>query len=74
MRGINCYVEGLEGRGIFVGCCLNYCQNVEKTRRNKVFEVIVKNKLNEFLSIYDYSIENMEKYFNRLDLKSHIIS
>ena len=68
MRTYNCFVPGFEQKGVFIGCLLNSLEkNLDKTRKSETFQTQVWTKFKDFESIYDYSFENLEKYFNRFE-------
>ena len=66
MKKICCYVSGFEPYGIFAGVLLAKSNaNISlKYRRSTEFYNLVSFELENFLEIYDYNLENIEKYFS----------
>ncbi len=72
MRKFCCHVAGFESYGLFVGMLLQEqrshltsAKKCEKFRNSDAFYNIVSDKLEYFLSIYDYNRSNIEKFFAR---------
>ena len=66
MRRVSCYLPGLPGYGYFIGVHLaNQRGNLTKIRSSIDFYNLVSSDLENFLQIYDYNKENVEKYFSR---------
>ena len=66
MRKISCFVSGFQPYGMFVGALLQEQRgNLNQIRETVEFQNLLSDKLDDFLSIYDYNKANIEKYFSR---------
>ena len=66
MRSYACFVENFEDKAIFVGCLLDaYERNIDRVRKSVDFRAILEEKYADFSSLYEYNMENLEKYFGR---------
>ena len=70
MKKIPCFLIDYEPYGLFIGCQLLSEDLNENTKYNKILKSIkfhntVNEQLEKFLEIYTYSVENLEKWFER---------
>ena len=66
MKKIPCYVENFEPYGYFIGVLLSEQNgNLYKVRDSSDFYNLLHDELEKFLNSYEYSRENVEKYFSR---------
>ena len=70
MKKIPCFLFDFEPYGVFIGCQLlledqNLEQNYNKILKSIKFHNTVNEQLEKFLEIYTYSVENLEKWFER---------
>ena len=72
MKKIPCFLFDFEPYGVFIGCQLlledqNLEQNYNKILKSIKFYNTVNEQLEKFLEIYTYSIEKVEKWFQRFE-------
>ena len=66
MKKIPCYVKDFEPYGYFVGALLSKQNgNLYKVRDSTKFHNLLHVELDNFLKAYNYSRENIERYFCR---------
>jgi hypothetical protein len=67
MRKLLCFLQDFAPFGVFVGCSLlKFPGNYKKRLKSIEFYNEVSENLEEFLKFHDYTIKNLEKWFNRL--------
>ena len=74
---IPCYLEGFEDYGLFVGCILAIKGGTNnQVRKSAEFLREVQREFECFRENYEYSHENVQKYFSRyfLSLNKSLIS
>jgi len=67
MKLTSCFVEGLEPWGMLSGVLLNASKedNLNQYKSSIDFYNKASKELEDFLEIYTYSVENLEKWFRR---------
>jgi hypothetical protein len=66
MKKICCFLQNFQEYGIFIGCQLLKCEGEpSKNLKTRKFYNIISRELEKYLDLYEYSIENLEKWFER---------
>ena len=67
MRRTRCFVEGFEQWGLFIGVLLAESgeEKLEELRKSIRFYNHASEQLESFFEIYDFTVENLEKWFKR---------
>lgn len=67
MKKISCFLNGFEPYGYFIGGLLSCSKekNLLSVKNSIEFYNEVADKLDQFLELYDYSKDNVEKWFSR---------
>ena len=66
MKKICCFLQDFQEYGVFIGCQLLKCDGEpSKILKTIKFYNLVNSELEKFLDIYEYSKENLEKWFER---------
>ena len=66
---VSCFLKDFESYGLFIGGLLSISENRDLVNYKKTIQFynIVSKELEDFLSKFDYNVENISKWFSRYD-------